>query len=1146
MTAEIALIMKMNRNRFWLPITLTSRCATAVAALLLASTSAFAASYPFFDDCEGGLANWTASGGWGLTTARSSSPSHAATDSPGSYYTNSTDSALTLTSSISLAAATRPTLSFQHAYFLESGYDFGTVEISTNGGASWITPALAAFTGTKAVMSREQIDLSAYVGSGDFRVRFHLVSDSSIVMDGWYLDDVRLAEAPAPVTLTATQTNRNSVALAWTASTAPNFAAYRVYRSLATGVDWRTAQLVSEITTAATLNATDITASPKTKYHYRVAVVSTDGMLTLGNEIQVTTLPGMDYPFLDNGEGGSAVWVADAPWGLSDEDAASPTHGWSDSPGTNYANGIGSQSLTLAAPVFLAGRSTAPVLSFIHKYDFGPGDSGNVEVSVNGGTDWSSLGTFTGTATNSWRRGRFSLAAYTNGAVLVRFRITTDASAPADGWHLDDISMAESPTVVPAPILDNVGSHSLRIVWEANTDTFFSYYAIFRSASPGVGITSTLVATLTNQSATTFNDTNLALDTTYYYRVYAVSPYGAFSPDSVNERSVRTLNNPAPFSEGFEAGLLNWNRTGSWGLTTNGTYSGNYALTDSPVGDYGNSVDSYAMTAVNLSGTSWPVLRFWDRVRLNSGDWGRLEVSTDGSTWSAVYGVSEYQVRDQWAEQSIDLSPWKGQSNLRIRFHLWSDGSGTEDGWGIDDLRVAEHTPVAIGYPFYEGFEQGLSNWLHAGWVADTNQPYAGSGAAHDTVPARIAPNTTLWLTLAAPLSLSNAVNPQLTFWVRGRLVHYSGLRFQVSTDGGLNWPELSAVNLDQGFNADWTRKQVSLAAYTNQTVRVRFQLWSYYDTAPDEDIFLDNIGIGGSEPGAPTLNAPAHLATAEVVRPTLVVNNAVSFQGVPLTHRFEVYSDAALSNLVAQVPAIASGADTTSWQVDVNLNNNSEYWWRCRATDGTNVGPWMRTASFYVNELNHPPLPIEIIGPPDGTLITNLSDTLVWLPTTDPDEGDSVVFYHIQVDRNPGFSAPSINVTNIPVPSLPEGSYWAFAMPLNELPGATNLVLGTAYHWRIRAQDNRYGWSAWSPGAHGFKYGHVPPWPARISSLRPGSRGTLVLEWTEPQERMFVEFTPTLGIPAWQTVAGPLAGTNWTFTPLTGSPSGFYRLRSE
>jgi hypothetical protein len=144
-------------------------------------------------------------------------------------------------------------------------------------------------------------------------------------------------------------------------------------------VDWRAARVVYETTNPSATTGVDITTSPKTTYFYRVAVMDTNGLLTLGNELSVTTHPGADYPFVDNGEGGAATWVADAPWALSEEAAASPARAWSDSPGTNYANGITSQSLTLVAPVYLAGTAVSPVLSFNHRYAFGPGDSGNVE-----------------------------------------------------------------------------------------------------------------------------------------------------------------------------------------------------------------------------------------------------------------------------------------------------------------------------------------------------------------------------------------------------------------------------------------------------------------------------------------------------------------------------------------------------------------------------------------------------------------------------------------------------------------------------------------------------------------------------------------------------------------------------------------------
>ena len=270
-----------------------------MAVLMLAGSCA-GAPLPFFDDFESGLGNWAPGGSWGITTAHYASPGHSATDSPGSFYTNNTDAALALAVSLDLSGAIRPALSFQHQYALEAGYDFGYVEVSTNGGSSWLAPAVAAYTGNLGAMSREQLDLSACAGAANFRLRFRIVTDSSVVMDGWYVDDVRVAEAPAPVTLQATQTNRNSVALAWGQSTSLGFASYRLYRSLSPGVDWHTARLVAEITSNSVTNVTDIATSPKSRYYYRLAVVNMDGMLTLGNEIAVTTLAGMDYPFVDN------------------------------------------------------------------------------------------------------------------------------------------------------------------------------------------------------------------------------------------------------------------------------------------------------------------------------------------------------------------------------------------------------------------------------------------------------------------------------------------------------------------------------------------------------------------------------------------------------------------------------------------------------------------------------------------------------------------------------------------------------------------------------------------------------------------------------------------------------------------------------
>ena len=86
------------------------------------------------DDFESGLGQWTAGGAWGTTSARHASPIRSVSDSPGAFYANNSDTALTLAAPIDLGAAPRPALRFHHMYFLEAGYDFGRVELSLDGG----------------------------------------------------------------------------------------------------------------------------------------------------------------------------------------------------------------------------------------------------------------------------------------------------------------------------------------------------------------------------------------------------------------------------------------------------------------------------------------------------------------------------------------------------------------------------------------------------------------------------------------------------------------------------------------------------------------------------------------------------------------------------------------------------------------------------------------------------------------------------------------------------------------------------------------------------------------------------------------------------------------------------------------------------
>jgi hypothetical protein len=287
---------------------------------------------------------------------------------------------------------------------------------------------------------------------------------------------------------------------------------------------------------------------------------------------------------------------------------------------------------------------------------------------------------------------------------------------------------------------------------------------------------------------------------------------------------------------------------------------------------------------------------------------------------------------------------------------------------------------------------------------------------------------------------------------------------------------------------------------------------------------------------------SPALFESVTVLRPVLEVGNAVDYQSDPLTYRFEIYEDETFMDLVAQIPSVASGATTTQWQVDVNLNDNAQYWWRARANDGTNDGPWMAASTFYVNETNTPPHVMTIAGPPKGATLRTAAGYLSWFPATDADIGDEIVQYHIQISDDPAFATFKVDTQfAAPIPP-PSGEYVSINRPLHMLDGYGTLGTISNFFWRIRAQDSRFSWSSWTSGGEWFIYGVPPPNPANFTR---NANGSMTLSWDVGTENWYIQWAPAVtGV--WQTIEGPMGVNAWTFTPDSNATSGFYRIYGE
>jgi len=148
----------------------------------------------FEDNVEQGNQGWIATGTWGITAARSASPTHCWTDSPVGNYANNSDTSIT-SPLFDLRGLSDVVLTFAHRGELEVGYDFGFVEYSIDDGATWTRAA--SFTRLPASFAQVGISLDGLSGQARARIRFRLLTDPAVVKDGWYIDDVRLTARSA-------------------------------------------------------------------------------------------------------------------------------------------------------------------------------------------------------------------------------------------------------------------------------------------------------------------------------------------------------------------------------------------------------------------------------------------------------------------------------------------------------------------------------------------------------------------------------------------------------------------------------------------------------------------------------------------------------------------------------------------------------------------------------------------------------------------------------------------------------------------------------------------------------------------------------------------------------------------------------------
>ncbi len=125
------------------------------------------------------------------------------------------------------------------------------------------------------------------------------------------------------------------------------------------------------------------------------------------------------------------------------------------------------------------------------------------------------------------------------------------------------------------------------------------------------------------------------------------------------------------------------------------------------------------------------------------------------------------------------------------------------------------------------------------------------------------------------------------------------------------------------------------------------------------------------SAPGAPSgLSPDGHLEIDDSL-PVLSLDNATDAENDQLWYDYEIFADSMMSELVLSAAGLPEGSEgISSWQVSDPLPRGDDYFWRARAHDGYEYGPWSALASFLVT-------PAYRCGDANGDETINVADAV-------------------------------------------------------------------------------------------------------------------------------------------------------------------------
>ncbi len=322
---------------------------------------------------------------------------------------------------------------------------------------------------------------------------------------------------------------------------------------------------------------------------------------------------------------------------------------------------------------------------------------------------------------------------------------------------------------------------------------------------------------------------------------------------------------PAGFFDDFEGADKGWTATNSagsaaWATTTARASSGSKSKA---IRNYGaNENDALTTPEIDTAGLTSPklTLKSWMEGERSCwlfgcsiADYGKVEVTSDGgSTWRSLKDQYWSSV-SAWESLSFDLAQEAGKK-IKVRFTFKSDGSTQNEGWYVDDVKVAASggTTPPPSATFFDDFEGADKGWTatnsggSAAWATTTARASSGSkskairnyGANEND--ALTSPEINLAGLSAPKLTLKSWMDGEESCWLLGCSIADYG-KIEITSNGGSSWRTLTT----EYWSSDgaWESLTYDLNDEAGKKVKIRFTFKSDGSTQ-NEGWYVDDVKV--------------------------------------------------------------------------------------------------------------------------------------------------------------------------------------------------------------------------------------------------------------------------------------------------------------